>query len=122
MARHSPEALRIKRELQQELKNSATECGEPLEFSAVEQALIRQIMAAVSRKSALESDLIDATDAEFRLKLATEIRGIEGHVDRMLRRVDTSPPSPAVSAKQAVTSAKARAAVATRWDKARSAG
>jgi hypothetical protein len=49
MARRTAEAARVQRELRQELANSASECGEPLEFSAVEQAVIRQILDAVDR-------------------------------------------------------------------------
>lgn len=117
MGRHSTEANKIRSDLRRELANASESCGLTLEFSAVEQALIRQVVAAVDRKAALEIDWLDATEAKLRLKLATEIRGIEGHVERMLRRIQTNIPAAA-----STVSAKARTAANARWGRTRSAG
>lgn len=112
MARRSKEALAIAQELRKELASTAKRTGKNLVFSAAEEAIMEQIQNAFDRLAVLQSDWDDCADSKVRARLASEMRLTESHIERLLRRIKTDVPAP-----RSATSARAAAAVKSRWDR-----
>jgi hypothetical protein len=114
VARRSKAALQFRRDLDKELADSSKEAGVELTWSATERFIIEQIMDCLDKKAVLEGDWQKAADAEARVKISTEVRLLQGHIERLLRKVDTDPPV----AKSKV-SHKASYAANVRWGNGR---
>jgi hypothetical protein len=115
---YSPEGRKIVRELRNELKEAGESIGQELVFGAAEEALIEQIADILDRKHDLNQAYADADDTELRIKLSTEIRLLEGAVERLLRRVNTEPPAQAKA--QSKVSRQAQRSAEKRWAQVRS--
>ena len=117
MTGHSSEARRVRRELNAELASTAAASGQALEWSAAERQILALTASAIDRKCDLATDYAAATDAKGRVKLATELRLVEAHIERLLRRIKTDIPQP-----ESTTTQKARMAANTRWNREKGVG
>ncbi len=114
---HSKRANAIRRELHAELAAVSEQTGSELVFTAAESTLLALLMDAVDRAEDLKRDYVQADSAKTRCKLSAEIRLLEAHAERILRRIQIEAPS-----QESLTTIKARRAVMARWDKARATG
>jgi hypothetical protein len=112
----SPEAKKIRRELDKELQSVAQERGHTLVWSAQENAIIDLICDEIDRKMEIFELYEAATDAKVKVKLSTEMRLLEQSVARLLRQVKTDVP-----ARESKRTQAARRAVRARWDRDTSA-
>ena len=110
MATHSSEARRLRRELDKQLDAAARQSGRSLRWSPSELQLLELITDAIDRKVDLQKDYAAAEDAKARVQISTEVRLLEGHIERMLRRVKVEVPQPVTRRSQ-----KARDAANARW-------
>lgn len=111
--RHSTEARRVRRELDRELAQSAAASGRTLEWSAQDLAVLELIMSAIDRKVDLTATYESADgEPKLRVKLAAEIRLIEGHLARLLKQVKTDIDQPLSQ-----RSLKAQRAANVRWSR-----
>ena len=110
MAAHSPEARKYRRDLDKLLAQVAVASGRQLAWSPTELLLLDQIMDAIDRRVDLAKCYAVADHADARVKLSSEQRLLEGHIERMTRRVTVELPKP-VSRR----SEKARHAANVRW-------
>jgi hypothetical protein len=113
MARHTTEARKTARQLNELLAAVSEQAGIELAWDATELEVIGLIMAAIDRKVGLTDDYAAATEAKTKVKLAGELRLTETHIARLLKQIKPSAPQP-VSKR----SSKARAAANARWSKA----
>jgi hypothetical protein len=118
MAARSSAARKLKRELDNQLQSVAAATNRQLAWSPTESALIEQVLDALDRKSALQADWAAADNADARLRIAAEIRLIEAHTERVLRRIVIEAPA-APPASRGNTSRKAQAAANSRWNRQR---
>jgi hypothetical protein len=103
--------------LDAELASAAKATGRELVWSAQEQDIISMLGAAVDRRvelSAQYEQCKDRKDLGVRIKLAAELRLLEGSISRLHRQVSTEIPQP-----MSVTSLKAQRAARFRWDRER---
>lgn len=100
--------------LNAELAAAAEAAGEPLEWSAAEADTIAMIAAAVDRRSELSAAYAVCEDVGLKLKIATELRLLDGSISRLYRQVSTEVPAP-----RSLTSQKASRAAHSRWDRER---
>jgi hypothetical protein len=113
MAKHSPEANKVRRDLQKELAESAAGSGDELVWSAAEVEIIDLIQAQIDRKTELSAAYTKAADdPKVRCKLSAEMRLLENSIARLLKMVKTeAPPQPHESKR----SRNARQAARSRW-------
>lgn len=114
MKAKSAEAQQILAALDEELAASAKAAGKDLVWSAAERDVLAMIGAAVDRRVELSAAYEDCETTATKLKLATELRLLEGAISRLYRQVSTELPAP-----MSLTSLKAQRAVNVRWDRER---
>lgn len=107
---HSPEARKVRRELDKELAAAGAASGRDLVWSAAETQVLGLISAAIDRKVDLSADYAAATGANVRVKLSSEVRLLEGHIARLLKQVKTDIDEPVSR-----VSEKAQMAANVRW-------
>ena len=107
-------AQALLRALDAELAASAKASGEQLEWSAAERDILGMIGAAVDRRVELSAAYEACESTGAKLKVATELRLLEGAIARLYRQVSTEVPAPL-----SVTSLKSQAAANTRWRRER---
>ena len=103
--------------LDEELASAAKATGQDLVWSAQELDLIEMLGSAVDRRVELSeqyAQLRDRKDLGLRIKLAGEIRLLEGAISRLHRQISTEVPQP-----KSLTSIKASRAANARWDRER---
>ena len=108
----SPEAKKIRRDLDKELESAGQQHGHTLVWSAQERAIIDLICGQIDRKVEIFELYETATDTKVKVKLSGEMRLLEQSVARLLRQVKTD--VPASDSRQTVA---ARRAVRARWDR-----
>ncbi len=107
---NSAAARRLIAALDAELAANAAAAGTTLECSAAEEAVLQLIADGVDRREELAADYAAAANVNVKVKLATELRLIEGGVARLFKQVSTAAPGP-----QSAVSRKASHAANTRW-------
>jgi hypothetical protein len=113
MARHTPEARKMRRDLDLLLAAVGEETGIELAWDTTELAVIDLIMAGITRKQALNDEYDAATEPKVRVKIACELRLLEAHLARLYKQIRPQMADP-VSRR----SSKARAAANVRWNRA----
>lgn len=113
MARHSAEANRMRRDLDELLAVVGEASGKELAWDAAEAKIIDLLMAAIDRKCALEQRLSEAADAKAYVKVAAELRLTEAHVSRLVKQVQ--PQMPKTIKPPTQQSSRARRAANVRW-------
>ncbi|BBY91339.1 hypothetical protein MGALJ_10080 [Mycobacterium gallinarum] len=108
----SPEARKIRRDLDKELESVAHERGHTLVWSAQEQAVIGLICDQIDRKVEIFAAYEESSDPKVKVKLSGEMRLLEQSVARLLRQVKTDVPGP-----ESQRTVAARRAVRARWDR-----
>lgn len=111
MAR-SPEAKKIRRELDKELASAAAQSGQNLVWSAQEEAVLGLICDEIDRKTAILEAWERAEDPKVLCKLSAEARLLEQSIARLLKLIKTDLP-----ARESNTTVRARRAANTRWDR-----
>lgn len=106
----SDDAQRIIAALNAELAESAKAAGHELVWSATEQDVLDMIAAEVDRRVELTAQYAACEKVDTRLKIATELRLLEGAISRLYRQVSTEVPGP-----QSSVSRKAQHAANSRW-------
>jgi hypothetical protein len=117
MAAKTVEAQQLLAALDDELSAAAKATGQDLVWSFQEQDLIEMLGAAVDRRVELSeqyAQLRDRKDLGLRIKLAAELRLLEGSISRLHRQISTEVPQP-----MSVTSIKASRAARAGWDRER---
>lgn len=109
---HSREALKIRRELDKQLAETAAAAATTLDWSAQERAAIDLLLDAIDRKCDLQRDYASAVKSNERVKLSGEIRLLEAHANRLLKQINTDVPAP-----ESLRTIKARRAAMVRWNK-----
>jgi hypothetical protein len=112
MATHSAEARKLRRELDKQLGAAARQAGRPLRWSPSELQVLDLITDAIDRKLDLQKDYTAAEDSKTRVQISTEVRLLEAHIERMLRRVKVEIPQPVSRRSQ-----KAAEAARIRWSR-----
>jgi hypothetical protein len=115
---NSPEARRVRRELDQQLADAGRGAGMTLVWSAAEREILDLIRDQINRKCDLQRDYAAAEDARTRVQVSAELRLLESSVERLLRRIKTDVPA----APESIATVRARAAATKRWDAARASG
>jgi hypothetical protein len=115
---NSPEARRVRRQLDQQLADAGAAAGMTLVWSAQEREVLDLISSQLNRKHDLQRDYTDAPDVKTRVHISSELRLLESSVERLLRRVKTDVPA----GPESIATVRARAAVTKRWDAARERG
>jgi hypothetical protein len=110
---HSVEALKLAADLDRELAAYGESRGVQLSWSVPERATISLIQDQVDRKVELTAAYDSAEDKQ-RLRLAAEIRLIEGSIGRLLKLVNTQPRLPSLGP-VSHASARGRRAADIRW-------
>jgi len=103
--------------LDDELASASKATGRELVWSAQELDLIEMLGAAVDRRVELSEQYEqcrDRKDLGVRVKLAAELRLLEGSISRLHRQISTEVPQP-----MSLTSRKAQAAANARWTRER---
>jgi hypothetical protein len=113
MSVRSVEAVKLAADLDAELAAYGESKGVGLSWSVPERATISLIQDQVDRKVQLTGDY-DAADDKRRLRLAAEIRLIEGSIGRLLKLVNTQPRLPSTEPVSRA-SARGRRAANIRW-------
>jgi hypothetical protein len=108
----SAEARKIRRELDKELEASGKRVGRTLGWSAAELAVLALIPDEIDRKVDLFEAYQDTTEAKVRVKLSTEMRLLEQSIARLLKQINTQPPSP-----DSRRTRRARDAANVRWNR-----
>ncbi|HTX93658.1 MAG TPA: hypothetical protein VME67_01730 [Mycobacterium sp.] len=106
--------------LDDELASASKATGRELVWSAQELDLIEMLGAAVDRRVELSEQYEqcrDRKDLGVRVKLAAELRLLEGSISRLHRQISTEVPQP-----MSLTSRKAQAAANARWTRERMKG
>jgi hypothetical protein len=109
------EAQALLAALDDELASAAKATGQDLVWSAQELDLIEMLGSAVDRRVELSeqyAQLRDRKDLGLRIKLAGELRLLEGSISRLHRQISTEVPQP-----KSLTSIKASKAARARWDR-----
>ena len=117
MAAKTEEAQALIAALDEELRAAAKATGQDLVWSAQELDLIEMLGSAVDRRVELSeqyAQLRDRKDLGLRIKLAGEIRLLEGAISRLHWQISTEVPQP-----KSLTSIKASRAANARWDRER---
>ena len=109
---HSAAARRVRRELDAQLAASSAQSGRSLQWSAQDREILTLIAAAIDRRVDLAADYQAAEEPKVRVKLSAELRLLESHTERLLRRIVTELPQP-----MSVRSQKAQAAAFARWNR-----
>jgi hypothetical protein len=110
----SAEAQQLLVALDAELAAAGKATGRDLVWSAAERDVIGMIAAQIDRRVELSAAYEACESVATRLKIASEIRLLEGAISRLYRQVSTDIPAP-----MSVTSLKAQRAVRARWDRER---
>jgi hypothetical protein len=113
MADRSVEAVKLASDLNAELAAYGLSKGVELSWSVPERATISLIQDQVDRKVELTA-AYDVADDKKRLRLAAEIRLIEGSIGRLLKLVNTQPRMPSTEPVSRA-SARGRRAANIRW-------
>jgi len=103
--------------LDEELASAAKATGQDLVWSCQEQDLIGMLADAVDRRVELSeqyAQLRDRKDLGLRIKLAGELRLLEGSISRLHRQITVEVPQP-----KSIMSIKASRAANARWDRVR---
>jgi hypothetical protein len=109
---HSPEARRVKRELDKELAATAAASGRTLVWSAADRKLLALLASAIDRECDLRDAYAVAVEPKLRIKLSAELRLLEASIARLLRAVKTDVPEPMSRRSQ-----KAQMAARARWSR-----
>ncbi|MDP7731509.1 hypothetical protein [Mycobacterium sp. TY813] len=115
---HSQEALDLLAALAAEAAENAEARGEPPladgedDWSAAERAVLEMVACSVDRKVDLSARYLATDDEKLRIKIATELRLLQGHIANLLKQVKTDLPEPVTRVSQ-----KARAAAQRRWNR-----
>jgi hypothetical protein len=112
------EARRVRRELDQQLDAAGRAAGMTLVWSAAEREILDLIRDQINRKADLQRDYAAAEDARTRVQVSSELRLLEGSIERLLRRVKTDVPA----GPESIATIRARTAATKRWDAARASG
>jgi len=103
--------------LDEELASAAKATGQDLVWSCQEQDLIGMLADAVDRRVELSkqyAQLRDRKDLGLRIKLAGELRLLEGSISRLHRQITVEVPQP-----KSIMSIKASRAANAHWDRVR---
>lgn len=83
-----------------------------LVWSAAEADVIGMIASSVDRRVELSAAYAVCDDLGLKLKIATELRLLEGSIERLHRQASVEVPEP-----KSITSIKASRAARSRWDR-----
>lgn len=122
--KRSPDANRVKRELDAELAAVSERTGVELTWSATERETLRLLMDSLDRRHEMLKAYAATDDTRERVRLSAEARLLEAAAARLLKTISTEPPAEksAPAAPQSNTSAKASKAATMRWNRERMAG
>jgi hypothetical protein len=109
---HSPEARRIRRELDKQLAAVSAATRQTLTWTPEEAAVLDMLSNVFDRKALLEARLPVADDDKALVKLSSEIRLIEGHAARLLKSIRIEMPKAKTESTRTI---KAQAAANARW-------
>ena len=107
---HSPEARRVRRELDEQLAATAAATGRDLVWTPQDRVILGLIMSSIDRKCELQRDYSSASEPKIRVKLSAELRLLEAAVGRLIKQVKTDMPTPLSRRSQ-----KAQQAALVRW-------
>lgn len=109
------EAQQLLAALDAELADAAKSTGQDLVWSAAEQDVLDMIGSAVDRRVELAQEYeVTPFKSGNKLKIATELRLLEGAIGRLYRQISVEIPQ-----QMSVTSMKARRAANARWTRER---
>jgi hypothetical protein len=83
----SPEARKIRRELDKELAAAGLRSGQNLVWSAQEEAVLGLISAEIDRKERILEAWDASTDPKMQCKLSAEARLLEQSIARLLKLI-----------------------------------
>jgi hypothetical protein len=106
----SPEAKKVRRELDKELAAAGLQSGQNLVWSAQETAILGLISDEIDRKEAILEAWRESTDPKVQCKLSAEARLLEQAIARLLKQIKTDLPP-----RESNRTIQARRAVNTRW-------
>jgi hypothetical protein len=109
---HSPEARRVRRELDKELAETGASTGRSLAWSAADRKVMALLASAIDRECDLRRDYAARAEPKLRIKLSAELRLLEASIARLLRAVKTDVPEPMSRRSQ-----KAQMAARARWSR-----
>jgi hypothetical protein len=112
MGTHSPEAVALLAQLDEDLQKSSKRTGKTLVWTTADRQVIDLIASTVDRRADLHrlySSLAD-DDIKTRIKLSAELRLIESSLARLMKMVSTEVPAP-----MSLRSVKAQRAANVRW-------
>lgn len=117
MPRHTAEANKMRRDLEELREAVSRAARRQLTWDATEAKTIDLIIEAIDRKVALQQRLADADDDKAAVKLASEVRLTEAHIARLLQVVKPKPPK-ATGAGTSRASQRGQRAANVRWGNA----
>jgi len=110
---HSPEARRVRRELDKQLAATSAATGRDLVWTPQDKVVLSLIQAAIDRKNDLQQIYSAAVDEpKLRVKLSAELRLVEAQLARLVKQIKTDMPAPMSRRSQ-----KAQAAALVRWSR-----
>lgn len=112
MMARSPEARKVRRELDKELRDAGLRSGQNLVWSAAEEAILGLICDEIDRKAVLLEVWEQATDPKVVCKLSAEARLLEQSIARLLKLIKTDLPS-----RDSNKTVRARRAANARWNR-----
>ncbi len=111
-SKHSKAATELRERLDAELAAVAQDAGVTLAWSAVDLELINASCNVLDRITDLQG-AYNVADGKLAIRIASEIRQSEAHLERLLRRIKVEVPQA-----ESQTTRKARRAANARWDQA----
>jgi hypothetical protein len=117
MMARSPEARKVRRELDKELASAGLRSGQDLVWSAQEEAILGLISDEIDRKQSILEAWDEATDPKVQCKLSAEARLLEQSIARLLKLMKTDLP-----ARPSNKTLMARRAANARWDRDNATG
>lgn len=114
MGTHSPEAVALLAQLDEDLAKSSKRSGKTLVWTTADRQVIDLIASTVDRRADLHRlyAALAADDIKMRIKLSAELRLIESSLARLMKMVSTEIPAP-----MSLRSVKAQRAANVRWAK-----
>lgn len=97
-------------ELDAELAKNGARTGETLSWTAAERQILALIVDAVDRRVELNGMYAAAEGPKLKVQLSTEIRLLDGSIERLLRKINTTVPEA-----ESQKTIAARRAAHTRW-------
>jgi hypothetical protein len=122
VAVRSSAARKLKGEPDSQLAAVNDATGRDLRWTPTESQLIEQVLDAIDRKTVLQQDWNNADDPDSRVRISAEMRLLDAHAERVLRRIVVPTPEPAKPQSgrpRSSTSRKAAAAAESRWNRER---